>query len=75
MQNETKEVTQEKIVTLYGKDYYMKESVEKTCGSCEDGHTCCAFFNVRCLGTEHGELCEDSIQDKSFYFTEVKNGL
>ncbi len=75
MQNEMKDVMQEKIVTLYGKDYYMKESVEKTCGSYEDGYISCAFFDVKCAGTEHGALCERSVQDKSFYFIEVKNEL
>lgn len=75
MQNETKDVTQEKIITLYGKDYYMKESVEKTCGSYEDGHTCCAFFKVGCSKTEHGDLCVDSVQDKAFYFIEVNDNV
>lgn len=75
MQNETKDVTQEKIVTLYGKDYYMKESVNKTCCSYEDGYTSCAFFNARCSGTEHGDLCYDDIQDKSFYFIEVNDNV
>ena len=73
MQNETKDVTQEKIVTLYGKDYYMKESVKKTCGSYEDGHTSCAFLNVKCAQTEHGSLCGTLRKGVCFYFIEVKN--
>lgn len=75
MQNETKDETQEKIVTLYGEDYYMKESVEKTCGSYEDGYTSCAFFDVGCSGTEHGSLCGCMRDGAGFYFIEVKNEL
>ena len=75
MQNETKDVTQEKIVTLYGKDYHVKESVEKTCGSYEDGYTSCAFFKVKCTKTEHGSLCGMLRQGACFYFIEVKNEL
>ena len=60
----------DKIVNLYGKDFYMKESTKGTCGSDEDGYKACYFYEKDCKdNSQHFKLCCQITED--YYFIEV----